>query len=81
MSIYKISTSTWYLERIIYLLAGVFTLVAFILGFKVSVLFFYLNALVGFMLVVFSLTGYCPMAIFLDKFGVKSYLKKVGEKE
>ena len=51
-------TDNWYMERIIWLLAGVFTI-----------------ASVGFNQIVLSLTGFCPMTIFLNSVGCKSRIQ------
>ncbi|MCB1147321.1 MAG: DUF2892 domain-containing protein [Leptospiraceae bacterium] len=61
----------WYIERVIYLVAGVFTLVGIILGTQVSAYWFALNILVGMNLVVFSLTGFCIMSNILFKLGLR----------
>lgn len=52
------------------LIAGIFVLVSVILGFSVSNYFFYFTGLVGFMLIISSLTGFCPMEIILKALGV-----------
>jgi len=53
------------------LIAGIFVLVSVILGFSVSNYFFYFTGLVGFMLIISSLTGFCPMEIILKALGVE----------
>ncbi|ABZ93357.1 DUF2892 domain-containing protein [Leptospira biflexa] len=63
------STKTWYLERLVFLIAGIFSLVGVTLGAYVSSWWFLLNLLVGINLVVFSTFGFCPMAILLNKLG------------
>ncbi|PJZ44654.1 YgaP family membrane protein [Leptospira brenneri] len=63
------STKTWYLERLVYLIAGLFSLVGVSLGTLVSPWWYLLNLVVGFNLVMFSLIGFCPMAILLNKLG------------
>ncbi|MBL0956089.1 MAG: DUF2892 domain-containing protein [Leptospira sp.] len=69
------STKTWYLERLVFLIAGVFSLVGVSLGTYVSPWWFLLNLLVGMNLVVFSTIGFCPMAILLNKLGVEPKVK------
>ncbi|TSD02294.1 MAG: hypothetical protein Athens071425_42 [Parcubacteria group bacterium Athens0714_25] len=69
--IYRQDTKSWYLERIIFLMAGIFIAISSVLvlvGFSGWVYFAFL---VGLMLINFSITGYCPLAIFLSKRGVK----------
>ncbi len=68
---YIANTTTWYLERIIRLIAGIFVLGSVVLGMLVHPGFFYFTALVGAMLTIFSLTGFCPMAIMLHAFGAR----------
>lgn len=68
---YLASTKKWYLERIIYLMAGVFTLAGVGLGYFVSPYWYILDALVGVNLIIFSLTGFCIMSNILYRFGVQ----------
>jgi len=53
------------------LIAGIFVLVSVILGFVISNYFFYFTGLVGLMLIISSLTGFCPMEIILKALGVE----------
>jgi len=53
------------------LIAGIFVLVSVILGFVISIYFFYFTGLVGLMLIISSLTGFCPMEIILKALGVE----------
>ena len=69
--IYRLDTETWYVERAVYLLAGIFVLASIILSLTVHENFLYFTALVGAMLINFSLTGYCPLSILLGKAGLK----------
>lgn len=71
MKIYRMNTEKWFLERIIFLMAGIFVSVGVILGIMVSEWFLYFAALVGAMQIIFALTGYCPMAILLNKLNIK----------
>ena len=68
---YIASTKTWYLERFIRLLAGIFVLGSVVLGFTVSPKFFYFTGFVGAMLTIFALTGFCPMSIILHLLGAR----------
>lgn len=81
MNFYRLPTDKWYLERVVYLAAGIFVLAGLILGVKVSVNFLYFTALVGFMLIFFSFSGLCPMAIVLNKLGIKCRIKRVRKQE
>ena len=76
IQMYKLETSSWYLERAVYFIAGFFVMVSVFLAVYVNENFLYLTGLVAFMLMFFSLTGLCPMAILLNKLGVKSNIKK-----
>lgn len=72
---YIAKTDSWYLERIIFLIAGAIVLLSLGLGFYVSKYWFLLTGFVGINLIVFALTGFCTMANILVKFGIKSGLK------
>ncbi|HMV45930.1 MAG TPA: DUF2892 domain-containing protein [Leptospiraceae bacterium] len=69
---YLAKTDKWYLERVIWLLAGLFTLASLGLGYFVSPYWFILTLLVGINQIVLSLTGFCPMTVILDKAGCHS---------
>lgn len=69
--IYKQNTDNWYLERIIFLVAGIFIVISVVLVLGGFSGWLYFTFLVGIMLINFSLFGYCPMAILLSKNGVK----------
>jgi len=64
-------TDSWYMERIIWLVAGIFILISLTFAYFFSKYWLILAALVGVNLIILSLTGYCLMANILDKFGVK----------
>jgi Inner membrane protein YgaP-like, transmembrane domain len=68
---YIANSRTWYLERLIRLVAGIFVLGGVLLGLFVHPGFFYFTGLVGLMLVIFALTGFCPMSIILYAFGAR----------
>lgn len=73
---YLAKTDTWYLERIIWLIAGVFSLSSAVLAAVHSPYWLILTALVGMNLVIFALTGFCLMANILYKLGAKPRLQK-----
>jgi len=58
------------LERVIRMFAGIFVLVSLGLGWFVSPYWFLFTAFVGFNLFQSSLTGFCPLEMFLEKLGV-----------
>jgi hypothetical protein len=68
---YIANSKTWYLERLIRLIAGIFVLGSVLLGLFVHQGFFYFTGLVGLMLTIFALTGFCPMSIILYAFGAR----------
>lgn len=68
---YIASTKTWYLERIVRLIAGIFVLGSVALGFMAHPGFFYFTGFVGLMLSIFALTGFCPMSIILYVLGAR----------
>jgi len=68
---YLANTKTWYLERLIRLFSGLFVSVSVLLGLFVHPGFFYFTGFVGVMLVVFSITGFCPMSIALHAVGAR----------
>lgn len=73
---YMIPTGNWYLERILFLIAGLFILISLILGLLWSPYWFILTFLVGINLIIFALTGFCIMANILYKFGAKPKIKQ-----
>lgn len=69
---YIAKTDSWYLERVIWLLAGIFILLSLALAYFISPYWLILTALVGINLVIFGLTGFCLMANILKKLGLKT---------
>ena len=60
------------LDRSIFLLAGTLTLVGTVLGAFVSPWWLLLSGFVGLNMLQASLTGICPAAFILRRFGVAS---------
>jgi hypothetical protein len=73
---YLAKTDNWYLERVIWLVAGVMILLSLALAYFFSKYWLLLTAFVGISLVVFALTGFCLMANILVKLGLKSGIGK-----
>lgn len=69
---YIAKTDSWYMERIIWLIAGVFALSSAVLAWVHSPYWLILTGLVGVNLIVFALTGFCLMANILYKLGARS---------
>ncbi len=72
---YIASTKTWYLERWIRLIAGLFIVGSVALGYFVHYGWFLFAGFVGLMLTIFALTGFCPMSIILYAFGARERCK------
>jgi hypothetical protein len=72
---YIADTRTWYLERLIRLLAGIFVLGSSLLGYFVSPIWFLFTGFIGAMLTIFALTGFCPMSIILYTLGARERCK------
>jgi len=72
---YIADAKTWYLERFIRLLSGSFVFGSVLLGHFVHPGWFIFTGLVGFMLIIFGLTGFCPMSIILHAFGARERCK------
>lgn len=72
---YWAKTDTWYLERVIWLVAGTFTLTGTILAWLHSPWWLVLTALVGINLLIFAATGFCVMANILHWIGFRSRLE------
>lgn len=68
---YIADTSKWYLERLIRLIGGFFVFGSVVPGYFVHPGWFVFTGLVGLMLMIFALTGFCPMSIILHKFGAR----------
>lgn len=68
---YMARTDKWYLERIIWLVAGAFTLVSAIGAWLHSPFWLILTALVGVNLLIFAFSGFCIMANILYALGAK----------
>jgi hypothetical protein len=75
VDMYIADTKTWYLERLIRLVAGLFALGSSLLGFFVHPDWFLFTGLVGAMLVIFALTGFCPMSNILHALGARERCK------
>ena len=68
---YLARTDHWYLERLIWLIAGIVVLGGTILGLTVHKYWFVFPILAGTNMIIFAFTGFCPMAVILNKLGKK----------
>lgn len=73
---YIAQTDSWYLERVIWLIAGIFALGSALLAWLHSPYWLILTGLVGINLIVFALTGFCLMANIVYKLGARPRLGK-----
>ena len=65
-----VPTDRWTVRRILFLLAGTFTLLGTALAAFVSPWFLILPALVGANQLLMSAVGWCPMSLLLGRCGV-----------
>lgn len=72
---YIAKNDSWYLERVIWLVAGVFILMSLALAYFISPYWLILTAFVGINLIIFGLTGFCIMANILKAIGLKTGIK------
>lgn len=73
---YIAKTDAWYLERVIFMMAGLMATLSAVLSWLVSPWWLILTALVGVNLIIFASTGFCLMANIIHKAGVKPRLSK-----
>jgi len=66
------------MERIIRMIAGFFVLASLALGWFVTPWAYLFTAFVGANLFQSSLTGFCPMEVFLEKLGVAERAPEAG---
>ncbi len=76
---YIAKTDSWYMERIIWLIAGVLTLTGTVLTLFHSTYWLILTGLVGVNLIVFAATGFCIMANILCKLGARPTVENKAE--
>ncbi len=73
---YRAKRGFWYLERIIWLIAGIFVLLSSMLSIFHSRYWLILTFLVGINLVILSFTGFCLMANLLKALGARPLLEE-----
>ncbi len=76
---YLLRTDRWYLERVLFLMAGCMTGLSIILVLAHSIYWLILTGLVSLNLIVFATTGFCPSAIAFQKAGLKPRLGACSE--
>lgn len=75
---YIAKTDSWYLERIIWLIAGIFTFGSALLAWLHSPYWLILTGLVGVNLIIFAFSGFCLMANISYKLGARPRLQRYG---
>jgi hypothetical protein len=73
---YLLKTDGWYLERLLFLIGGIMTLLSAILAWVYSPYWLILTFLVGLNQLMFAFTGFCPSAIICHKLGVRCRLER-----
>lgn len=68
--IFRLNTSCWHIIRLIFLIAGLLLLMSVVLAVLFGIAWLILTAFVSTVMIIFSMTGFCPMAYFLSKLGV-----------
>ena len=69
---YWANTKKWYLERVIWLIAGFFTFSSALLVYFFGKGWLIFTAIIGLNLMFFAVTGFCTMANILYKLGFRS---------
>lgn len=64
------TTTSWTLHRILFLIAGSFTLAGVLAGVLVSPWFLLLPGLAGANQLLLVATGWCPMSLLLSRLGI-----------
>lgn len=73
--VYIAKTDNWYLERVIWLVAGIMTALSALLTWLHSPYWIILTGLISLNLLIFAFTGFCIMANILYKVGIKSRIE------
>lgn len=69
--IYRLNITKWNITRGVYFGGGFLVFLSAILSLVMNINWSYFTIFVGFMFMNFAITGFCPMAITLDKLGLK----------
>jgi hypothetical protein len=77
--VYIVPTDQWYIERTVWLVAGVVLLAGTALALWVQPLWVLLVVATGMASIVVSLTGYCVVGNVLSRLGFRSALGEVSE--
>ncbi|TGK07193.1 DUF2892 domain-containing protein [Leptospira semungkisensis] len=66
----QIDLTNWYLERVLFALAGTVSTIGLCVGFFISPWGFLFNGMVSFNLLLFASVHFCPASYVLNKLGV-----------
>ena len=69
--LYRQDIKRWYIERTVFLIAGILVVISAGLAIAGYFSAIYFSIFTGGMLMIFAVTGYCPMAIILNKIGLR----------
>ncbi len=73
---YIAQTDCWYLERIIWLIAGIFALGSALLAWLHSPYWLILTGMVGINLIIYAISGFCIMANIVYRLGARPRLQR-----
>ena len=76
--VYVVTTDTWYIERTVWLIAGVYLLAATALALWVDPLWVAAIIVMGLISINVSLTGFCVIGNILKRFGFTGKLERPG---
>jgi hypothetical protein len=68
---YRLCVGYWHIPRAIYFIGGLFIFGSALLALLVDERWLYFTLFVSFLFMSFAITGYCPMALMLDKLGLR----------
>ncbi len=68
---YRLCIGYWHIPRAVYFVGGALVFGSAILALTVDEKWLYFTLFVGFMFMSFAATGYCPMALIMDKLGLR----------
>ena len=68
---YRLCVGYWHIPRTIYFIGGLFIFGSILLAMFVNEKWLYFALFVSFLFMSFAMTGYCPMALILDKLGIR----------
>ncbi|EPG72512.1 PF11127 family protein [Leptospira fainei serovar Hurstbridge str. BUT 6] len=67
--------TNWHIERFLFLIGGIFSLIGVSVGFFITQWGYLLNLLVALNMILYAGTGFCLMAFLLKRIGVPTGCK------